>query len=127
MGTEDQQDIDAIELACSPSPGLLLFSNSADTVFSAGWASPGPKNMEAVPWSTVQECMQMARDALVAKQRVAEELQKEVENIKRERTSDQLLQRAQRAEEDSGSLLEELEALIDAKSRVANQRAELDS
>uniref|UniRef100_A0A383VZC0 Uncharacterized protein n=1 Tax=Tetradesmus obliquus TaxID=3088 RepID=A0A383VZC0_TETOB len=68
----------------------------------------------------------MARDALVAKQTAAEALLKEVDQIRRAPQDDKLLQRAQRAEVDSGLLLEELQALIQAKSDVAQQRADLD-
>jgi hypothetical protein len=51
---------------------LPLF-DSTETVFTEGFQRPWAKDMQpAVPWATVEECMQMARDALIAKQRVAE-------------------------------------------------------
>eukprot|EP00882_Tetradesmus_deserticola_P024021 GHRQ01026234.1.p2 GENE.GHRQ01026234.1~~GHRQ01026234.1.p2 ORF type:complete len:126 (+),score=19.27 GHRQ01026234.1:239-616(+) len=110
---------------------LLEGSQTAcqDSVFSAGWQvpwQPCSRGRPAVPWETVQELLLMARHALVAKQRAAEALLKEVEVIKQAPQDDKLLQRAQRAEVDSGVLLGELQALIQAKSDVAQQRADLD-
>ncbi|KAF6254222.1 hypothetical protein COO60DRAFT_337570 [Scenedesmus sp. NREL 46B-D3] len=100
-----------------------------DSVFFAGWQVPWrscSRGGPAVPWETVQELLLMARDALIAKQRAAEALLKEVDLVKQAPQDDKLLQRAQRAEVDSGVLLEELQALIQAKSDVAQQRADLD-
>lgn len=68
----------------------------------------------------------MARSALLAKQLAAEALLTEIDHLRKSATDESLLERAQRAEVDSGLLLEELQALIQAKSDVAQQRADLD-
>eukprot|EP00879_Flechtneria_rotunda_P001376 GHRR01001527.1.p1 GENE.GHRR01001527.1~~GHRR01001527.1.p1 ORF type:complete len:479 (+),score=212.19 GHRR01001527.1:283-1719(+) len=102
--------------------------SSDSTVFAEGFSSPWQRDSDsqAVPWSTVQQVLLMAKDALLAKQCAAEVLLKEVDLAEKAATDDQLLQRAQRAEVDSGLLLEELQALIQAKADVAQQRADLD-
>ena len=53
---------------------LPLFADHTETLFSGeGFERPWAKDMHTlVPWATVEECMQMARESLIAKQRVAE-------------------------------------------------------
>lgn len=166
--------------ASSQQPAAFVLTDRADSVFEQGWGSPwcAGSPQIAVPWPDVQQMLAMARDALAAKQRVADvsvgvlaqqlahhtacqvqllaagsefsrlaphdALQALLSELDARSSSggannsdataaaaaaaadEQLLQRAQRAEVDSGSLLEELEALMQAKAHVAQQRADLD-
>lgn len=74
----------------------------------------------------------MARDALQAKQSVAERLAREVDALRRggagggQAAAGALLARAERAEVDSGSLVDELQQLLAAKAAAAQQRADLE-
>eukprot|EP00775_Hariotina_reticulata_P002240 gene2240-2552_t len=79
-----------------------------------------------VPWSTVEEFMSMAKHALDAKQQTVEALLQQVEEHSQKENASELLQRANRAEVDSGCLLGELQALISAKAELHAQRADLD-
>lgn len=57
----------------------------SDSIFTGeGFVAPWrPGARDAVPWSAVHAALSMARDALLAKQAAAEELQREVDDARR--------------------------------------------
>jgi hypothetical protein len=73
----------------------------SDSIFTGeGFVAPWrPSARDAVPWSAVHAALSMARDALLAKQAAAEELQREVEDARRGSFPGdaQLLERVRRA------------------------------
>lgn len=117
-------------------PGFAEPSNSNASTSSTGSSilrhRPSPRVLascteDMVPWTVVEEAFSMSRDALAAKQRAAEFMKAEAERLQSERglESEHWSRRATRAEIDSGSLLEQLESVMQAKRAIALDRAEL--
>ncbi|GBF91052.1 hypothetical protein Rsub_03908 [Raphidocelis subcapitata] len=90
-------------------------------------AAPDAPQEALIPWSQVEQMLQMSRNALAAKQKASEHLQQETERLHDQRSieSEHWSKLVARAEIDSGALLEQLESVMTSKRAVVLERAEL--
>lgn len=98
-------------------------SRDADSARTRG-SQPPESHDGSIPWAEVQAMLEMAQQALLAKQHASEQMHQENEHnttLIREISTGK-----DRAEEDSGTLRAEIEQLIQAKTQLAHEKVELE-